>query len=208
MDWLVSACCGFLLRCFFIRVVLIFNYKFSCTKKFNCATVYSDNVIVETRFYLETGQLVSSEDWLILYGAPYSIEGFSWIYQNHLLTIGVKICNSSNTLQFFHIPPSNVSNMLWKEFQFIIFRIFLNILLVFFVILLRKYLIKFESIKLKCYFTTLLYAVAVNMLFLEFPSKKGFLLTILPMPFSLNQYRGEIGSFYNRSASQTELNIS
>ena len=165
-------------------------------------------VMVETRFYLETGQLVSSEDWLILYGAPYSIEGFSWIYQNHLLTIGVKICNSSNTLQFFHIPPSNVSNMLWKEFQFIIFRIFLNILLVFFVILLRKYLIKFESIKLKCYFTTLLYAVAVNMLFLEFPSKKGFLLTILPMPFSLNQYRGEIGSFYNRSASQTELNIS
>ena len=50
---------------------------------------------------------------------------------------------------------------------------------------------------------------AVNMLFLEFSSKKGFYLTIPSIPVSLNQYRGEIGSFYNRSTSQiTELTIS
>ena len=59
------------------------------------------------------------------------------------------------------------------------------------------------------YFTTLLYAIAVNMLFLEFSSKKGFLPTIPSMPVSLNQYRGEIGRFYNRSTSQiTEFTIS
>ena len=47
------------------------------------------------------------------------------------------------------------------------------------------------------------------MLLLEFFSKKGFLLTILSMPVSLNQYRGEIGSFYNRSTNQiTEMTIS
>ena len=164
---------------FYLDVFLYELYSFSIInsrvpRNFIALQSIQIYVMVETRFDLETGQLVSSEDWLILYGAPYSIEGFSWIYQNDLLKIGVKICNSSNTLQFFHIPPSNVSNMSWKEFQFIIFHIFLNILLVFFVILLRKYLIKFESIKLKCYFTTLLNAVAVNMLFLEFSSKKGF----------------------------------
>ena len=47
------------------------------------------------------------------------------------------------------------------------------------------------------------------MLFLELSSKNLLLLTILSMPVSLNQYRGEIGSFYNRSASQiTELTVS
>ena len=51
--------------------------------------------------------------------------------------------------------------------------------------------------------------IAVNMLFLEFSSKKGFLLTIPSMPVSLTQCRGEIGSFYNQSTSQiTELTIS
>ena len=39
MDWPVSTCCGFLLRCFFIRVVLILIHKFSCVKKFNCAII-------------------------------------------------------------------------------------------------------------------------------------------------------------------------
>ena len=86
---------------------------------------------------------------------------------------------------------------------------FFNTLLVFFVILLRTCLTKFESIKLKCYFTTLLYGIAVNILFLEFSSKKVFLLTIISIPVSLNQYRGEIGSFYIRSASQiTDMTIS
>ena len=81
--------------------------------------------------------------------------------------------------------------------------------LVFFVILLWSCLTKFELIKLKYYFTTLLYAIAVNMLFLEFSSKRVSLLTKLSIPVRLNQYRGEIESFYNRSTIQiTELTIS
>ena len=114
-------------------------------------------------------------DWF-LYGAPYSIEGFfKWIYQNHLLIICVKICNSSNILQFFHIPPNNVSDRYLMEKTSIYNSLhFFNTLLVFFVILLRTCLTKFESIKLKCYFTSLLYAIEVNILFLEFSSKKGF----------------------------------
>ena len=68
---------------------------------------------------------------------------------------------------------------------------------------------KFELIKLKYYFTTLLYAITVNMLFLEFSSKRVSLLTKLSIPVRLNQYRGEIESFYNRSTIQiTELTIS
>ena len=75
--------------------------------------------------------------------------------------------------------------------------------------LLRISLTKFESIKLKFYVTNLLYAVAVNMFFLEFSQNRFFLLTILSMPVSLNQYSGEIGSFYNRSTSQiTDMTIS
>ena len=74
---------------------------------------------------------------------------------------------------------------------------FFNTLFIFFVILFPSCLTIFKSINLEYYFTTLLYAFAVNMLFL--PS----------MPVSLNQYHGEIGSFYNRSSSQiTELAIS
>ena len=46
-----------------------------------------------------------------LCGTPYIIEGFfKWIYQNHLLIICVKICNSSNILQFFDIPLNSMSN--------------------------------------------------------------------------------------------------
>ena len=116
-------------------------------------------------------------DWF-LYGAPYSIEEFfKWIYQNHLLIICVKICNSSSILQFFHIPPNNVSDRyLIKKLIIRIYNIlhFFNTLLLFFVVLLRTCLTKFESIKLNFFFITLLYAIAVNMLFLEFTSKKGF----------------------------------
>ena len=86
---------------------------------------------------------------------------------------------------------------------------FFNTLFVFFVILFRTCLTKFESVKLKCYFNTLLYTIAVNMHFLPFSSKKGFPLTTPSMPVSLNQYRGENGSFNNRSPSQiTGLTIS
>ena len=78
-------------------------------------------------------------------------------------------------------------------------------LLFFFVILLQTCLTKFESVKLKYYFTTLLYAIAVNMFYLIFFSKNG-LYTF--NGGKLNQYRGEIESFYNRSTSQiTELTI-
>ena len=52
---------------------------------------------------------------------------------------------------------------------------FFYTLFVFFVILFQTCLIKFKSIKLKFCFTTLLSAIAVNILFLEFSSKKGFL---------------------------------
>ena len=110
---------------------------------------------------------------------------------------------------FTYLPTTWAIDILWKKLQFIIVCIFFNTLLVFFVILLRTCLTKFESIELKCYFTTLLYAIAVNILFLEFSSKRVFLLTVLSMPVSLNQYRGEIGSFYNRLTSQIpELTIS
>ena len=85
---------------------------------------------------------------------------------------------------------------------------FFNTLLFFFVILLQTCLTKFESIKLKCYFTTLPYAVAVNMLWLEFSLKNGLSFNYTFDDGKLNQYRGEIGSFYNRSTSQiTELTI-
>ena len=94
---------------------------------------------------------------------------------------------------FTYLPTTWAIDILWKKLQFIIVCIFFNTLLVFFVILLRTCLTKFESIKLKCYFTTLLYAIEVN----------------ISMPVSLNQYRGEIGSFYNRSTSQiTDMTIS
>ena len=87
---------------------------------------------------------------------------------------------------------------------------FSNTLFVFLVILFRTCSTNFESIKLKCYFTTLLYAIVVKMLFVEFfLQKRIFLLLIPSIPVSLNQYRGEIESFYNRSTSQiTALTIS
>ena len=85
---------------------------------------------------------------------------------------------------------------------------FFNNLLFFFVNLLETCLTKFESIKLKCYFTTLLYAIAVNMLCLEFSLKNGLSFNYTFDGGKLNQYRGEIGSFYNRSTSQiTDLTI-
>ena len=75
-------------------------------------------------------------------------------------------------------------------------------------ILLQTYLTKLESIKLKCYCTTLLYAVAVNMLCLEFSLKNALPFNYTFDGGKLNQYRGEIESFYNRSTSQiTDLTI-
>ena len=89
MSWLISAWYGFLLRCFFVQVVLIFNYNFSCVKKCNCPIVYLEIPLGRDSF--------SCGDWSVdkqykliawfLYGACYSIEGFLRIYQNHLLII-------------------------------------------------------------------------------------------------------------------------
>ena len=85
---------------------------------------------------------------------------------------------------------------------------FFNTLLFLFVILLQTCLTKFESIKLKCYCTTLLYAVAVNMLCLEYSLKNGLPFNYIFDGGKLNLYRGETGSFYNRSTSQiTEMTI-
>ena len=160
MAWLVSACCGFLLRYFFIRVVLIFNYKFSCVKKFNCAIVYSEIPLGRDSFSCgdrSVGEQWGLIDWF-LYGAPYSIEGLF-------------LMNLSESF-IIYTPSNNMSDILWKKLRFIIFCIFLTLYLFSFVILLC--LTKFESIKLKCYFTTLLYAITVNRLVLEFFSKKDF----------------------------------
>ena len=125
-DWFLRA------LGYFILVVLIFNCKSSFVKKCNCLIVYSE-IFFGRDLFSRRDQSVGKQwgliDWF-LYGAPYSIEEFfKWIYQNHLLIICVKICNSSNTLQFFHIPPNNVSEILWKKLQFIIFCIFLTLLL-------------------------------------------------------------------------------
>ena len=160
-----------------MQVVLIFDYKFSCVKKFNCPIVYSEIPLGGDSFSCgdrSIGKQCGLIDWF-LYAAPYSIEGFLKNLSESLINnLCVNICNSSITLQFFHIPPNNVSKILWKKLQFKIFCIFFHTLFIFFVILFRTCLLKFESIKLKCYFTALLYAIAVNMLFLAFSSKKGF----------------------------------
>ena len=176
MRWLVSAWYRFLLRCFFKRVVLILNYKLLCVKKCNCPIVYSEIPLCRDSFSCgdrSAGKQCGLIAWF-LYSARYSIEGFlKNLLESFINNLCVKICNSSNTLQFFHIPLNNVSEILWKILQFI-FCIFFNTLFVYFVILFPICLTKLESIKLKCYFAALLYTVAVNMLFLKLSSKNIF----------------------------------
>ena len=51
-------------------------------------------------------------DWF-LYGPPYSIEGcLKNLSHSFINKLCAKTCNSSNTLNFFHIPPNNVSEIL------------------------------------------------------------------------------------------------
>ena len=50
-----------------------------------------------------------STDWF-LYGT----------HDSFINNLCVKICSSSSTLQFFHIPPNNVSGILWKRIVFFI----------------------------------------------------------------------------------------
>ena len=54
-----------------------------------------------------------------LYDAPYSTEGFlKNLSDSFINNLCVEIRNSSNTLQFFYIPPNNVNRILWKNLQF------------------------------------------------------------------------------------------
>ena len=59
MSWLVATWHGFLIRCFFILVTLniIFNYKFSCVKKYDFPMVYSELPLAR--------RLFSCGDWSI-----------------------------------------------------------------------------------------------------------------------------------------------
>ena len=99
--------------------------------------------MVETHFHLETSQLLSSADRL----TGLCMLRHSNLSESFINNLCVKNCNSSNTLQFFHISPNNVNGILWKKnilhFYYLLF--------VFFVILLLISSTKFESIKLKCY---------------------------------------------------------
>ena len=66
-------------------------------------------LLIETCFSVETGHLVNSAN---LYCAPYSTEGFlKSLSESFINNICVKICNSSSTLQFFHITPNNLSKI-------------------------------------------------------------------------------------------------
>ena len=131
MRWLVSAWYGFLLRCFFKRVVLILNYKLLCVKKCNCPIVYSEIPLCRDSFSCgdrSAGKQCGLIAWF-LYSARYSIEGFlKNLLESFINNLCVKICNSYNTLQFFHMPLNNVSEILWKILQFI-FSIFLTLYL-------------------------------------------------------------------------------
>ena len=115
MSWLVSAWFGFLLRFFFLQVVFICNHKFSCVKKFNCPKVYSEMPLGRDLFSCgdrSFGKQCQLIDWF-LYAALYSIEGFlKNLSESFINNLYVKICNSSITLQFFQIPPNNVSEIL------------------------------------------------------------------------------------------------
>ena len=116
MSWLASTWYGFLLRCFFMWVVLIFIYKFSRVKKYNCSIVYlqtplgRDSFQCGDRSHCKKCRLI---DWF-LYTAPFSIEGFLKS-ESFIKNFCVKICNTSNTLHAFHIPSNNVSKILSKK---------------------------------------------------------------------------------------------
>ena len=130
---LVSTYYGLLLICFFRQVVLSFSYKFSFVKKFKRPIVYSEIPLGRDLFsYIEPS---AGKQWGLidrfLYSAPYSIEGFLMdLSESFINDLCVKICNSSNTQQFFHIPLNNVSKILWKNLQFIIFCIFFILYLI------------------------------------------------------------------------------
>lgn len=59
-------------------LMIIFTYKFSCVKKYNCPVVYSEIALGGDSFSCGDQSIdkqCGSVDWF-LYGAPYGIEGF------------------------------------------------------------------------------------------------------------------------------------
>ena len=126
--------------------------------------------------------------WYSVVFRRFFLKNLSELFVNSLC---VKIYNSLNTLQFFHIPPNYMSRILIMEKTYI-----LHLLtFFFFVILFLICLTEFESTKLKCYITTWLCAIDVNTLFLEFSPKKCFSLLTIPS-ITLNQlfYIGQFKS--------------
>ena len=66
MSWLISASCGFLLRCFFIKVAFITFIVTNSHMPENVIALWSLLIflLVETRFHVETVQLLSNADRL------------------------------------------------------------------------------------------------------------------------------------------------
>ena len=125
MSCLVSTWYGFLLRIFFILVgfIITFNYRFSCVKKYNCLLVSSEISFVRDSFSCGV-RLVTKPCGLIewfLYGASYCTEGLlKNLSESFINNLCIRICNISqlkipNTLQFYQIPPNNMSSILWKN---------------------------------------------------------------------------------------------
>ena len=86
-------------------------------------------LLVETRFHVETGQLVIDKECRSIawfqYSVPYSIKSFlKNLSESFINNLCAKICNSFNTLKFFHIPLNIVSGILRIKLQFMIICLF------------------------------------------------------------------------------------
>ena len=163
--------CGFLFRCFFMRVafIIISNYKILCVNKYNSPMVYSEIPFGRDSFADGDRSLAKQcgSIYWFLYVAPLQ-KVFQITDKNNLL---ITHNDSVNTLQFFFTYPSTT----WVESdEKICILHFIISVFVFFVLLFLICLTKFESIELKSYITILLFTIAVNMPFLEFSSRKGF----------------------------------
>ena len=107
MSCLDSAWHGFLIRCCIIQV--IFTNKISCVKKYNGPMVYSEIPLSRKSLWCGAqplGKRCGLIGWF-LYGAPYSMGFLKNLSESVINNLWFKICNSSNTLQFVHIPDQN-----------------------------------------------------------------------------------------------------
>ena len=110
--------CEFLLRGFFIRVSFLtfFYYKFSYVEKCNSCMIFSEIHLSRDSFSCgdqSVSKKWGSIDWF-LYGA--SCRFLRELLERIINNSCVKICSSSNTLQFFDRSPNNVITILWKNF--------------------------------------------------------------------------------------------